>query len=159
MPRGDKGDAVQLCEVNVALPAEPLDASMMSGFVRAIDDVNWLADKSPGFVWRLPPQDGPVTFGPLGDDRVIVTLSVWTDFGALQQYVHRTGHALFMQRRTRWFLPVGGFTTAMWWIADGERPSKEDGLGRLGHLRLHGPTPHAFSLRRQFDPEGAAERR
>ncbi len=143
----------------MALPAAPLDAPVMAGFVRAVDDVNWLADQSPGFVWRLLPQHGPVTFGPLGDERVIVTLSVWTDFGALQSYVYRTGHALFMQRRARWFRPVGGFTTAMWWVADGDRPSVDEGLCRLDHLRLHGPTPRAFSLRSQFDADGAAERR
>ncbi len=146
---------MQLAQVNVALPAAPLDSPVMSGFVKAVDDVNWLADKSPGFVWRLPPQDGPVTFGRLGDERVIVTLSMWTHFEALQHYVYRTGHALFMQRRNRWFVPIGGFTTAMWWVEDGERPSVDDGLGRLIHLRLHGPAPQAFSLRRQFDPEGA----
>lgn len=144
--------------MNVALPAAPLGSPVMSGFVKVVDDVNWLAEKSPGFVWRLPPQHGPVTFGSLGDDRVIVTMSIWTHFEALQQYVYRSGHALFMQRRNRWFVPIGGFTTAMWWIAEAERPSVEEGLGRLSHLREHGPTPHAFSLRHQFDPEGVDRR-
>ena len=146
---------MQLAQVNVALPQATLDQPVMAGFVKVVDDVNWLADKSPGFVWRLAPQHGPVTFGRLGDDEVIVTLSVWTHFEALQQYVYRTGHALFMQRRTRWFIPIGGFTTAMWWIDNGDLPSVDEGLSRLAHLRLHGPTPHAFSLRRQFDPQGA----
>ncbi len=150
---------MQLAQVNVALPAAPLESPVMSGFVKAIDDVNWLADKSPGFVWRLPPQDGPVTFGRLGDERVIVTVSIWTHFEALQQYVYRTGHALFMQRRSRWFVPIGGFTTALWWIDEGLRPTMDEGLGRLIHLRTHGPMPHAFSLRRQFDPEGVDIRR
>ena len=95
----------ELAECNVALPAAPLDAPAMAGFLKAIDDVNWLADKSDGLRWRLAPQEGPVTFGLLGDDRVIVTLSVWAHFEALQQYVYRTGHALFMQRRQRWFVP------------------------------------------------------
>ncbi len=147
-----------LAQVNVALPAAALDEPVMSGFVKVIGDVNWLADKSPGFVWRLPPRHGPVTFGRLGEDRVIVTLSIWTHFEALQQYVYRSGHALFMRRRSRWFVPIGGLTTAMWWVEEGERPSVDDGLGRLLHLRLHGPTPQAFSLRRQFDPEGVADR-
>jgi hypothetical protein len=147
---------MHLAEVNVALARAPLDTPTMAGFLKAFDSVNWLADESPGFVWRLLPQHGRVTFGPLGDDEVIVTLSVWTDFAALQQYVYRSGHALFMQRRNRWFVPIGGFTTAMWWIEEGERPTVEDGLARLGHLRERGPTPYAFSLRRQFDPEGVA---
>jgi len=146
---------MQLAQVNVALARAPLDSPVMAGFLKAFGDVNWLADQSAGFVWRLLPQHGHVTFGPLGDDEVIVTLSVWSDFAALQQYVYRSGHALFMQRRNRWFVPIGGFTTAMWWIADGERPTVEDGLARLNQLRDRGPTPSAFSLRRQFSPEGA----
>ena len=154
-----RAPGTQLAQVNVALPRAPLDDPVMAGFVRAVDDVNWLAEKSPGFVWRHPPQHGPVTLGPLGDDEVIVTLSVWTHFEALQQYVYRTAHALFMQKRGKWFVPIGGFTTALWWVAEGDEPSIDEGLDRLGRLRAHGPTPHAFSLRRQFDPEGAPDRR
>lgn len=150
---------MHLAEVNVALARAPLDTPVMAGFLKAFDDVNWLADQSPGFVWRLLPQHGAVTFGPLGDDEVIVTLSVWTDFASLQQYVYRSGHALFMQRRQRWFVPVGSFTTALWWVAEGERPNVDEGLARLDHLRRQGPTPYAFSLRRQFDPEGLPDPR
>ena len=146
---------MQLAQVNVALPRASLDAPVMAGFLKALDDVNWLADKSPGFVWRLRPIDGPVTLGLLGDEQVIVTLSLWTDFAALQRYVYRSAHGLFMQQRGRWFIPLGGFTTAMWWVEDDGRPTADDGLDRLAHLRRHGPTLRAFSLRRQFDPEGA----
>lgn len=145
---------MELAQCNVALNRAPLDEPVMAGFVKAIDDVNWLADHSPGFVWRLLPQNGRVTFGKLEGDEVIVTLSVWKDFAALQQYVYRSGHALFMQRRSRWFVPIGGFTTAMWWVPEDVRPALDDGLGRLEHLRRKGPTAHAFSLRRQFDPPG-----
>jgi hypothetical protein len=144
---------MELAQCNVALARAPLDDPVMAGFVKAIDDVNWLADKSPGFLWRMLPQHGHVTFGELEGDEVIVTLSVWMDFEALQRYVYRTAHGLFMGQRRRWFVPIGGLTTVLWWVADGERPALEEGLSRLEHLRRKGPTPHAFSLRRQFDPE------
>ena len=143
---------MELAQCNVALARAPLDDPVMAGFVKAIDDVNWLADKSPGFLWRMPPQHGHVTFGHLEGDEVIVTLSVWMDSEALQRYLYRTAHGLFMGQRRRWFVPIGGLTTAMWWVPDGERPALDEGLARLEHLRLKGPTPHAFSLRRQFDP-------
>lgn len=143
---------MELAQCNVALAKAPLDDPVMAGFVKAIDDVNWLADRSPGFLWRLLPQHGHVTFGVLEGDEVIVTLSVWDGFESLQRYVYRTAHGLFMGQRHRWFAPIGGFTTAMWWVPVGERPALEEGLARLAHLRRHGPTPHAFSLRRQFEP-------
>lgn len=146
---------MELAQCNVALARAPLDDPVMAGFVKAIDDVNWLADRSPGFLWRMLPQHGHVTFGQLEGDEVIVTLSVWMDVEALQRYVYRTAHGLFMGQRRRWFVPLGGLTTAMWWVPDGERPALDEGLSRLEHLRRKGPTPHAFSLRRQFDPDVA----
>ncbi len=148
------GAGWHLAQVNVALPRASLDDPAMSGFVHAVDDVNWLADRSAGFVWRLSPRHGPVTLGPLAGHRVIVTLSVWKDVEALQRYVYRSGHALFMQRRARWFEPIGGFTTALWWVPAGELPGFDDALDRLEGLRACGPSPRAFSLGLQFDTDG-----
>lgn len=127
----------------------------MKGLPKALDDVNWLADHSRGFVWRLPPQDGPLTFTSFGGrDDVVVTLSVWQDFAALQQFVYRTAHGLFMQQRHRWFAPVGGFSTAMWWLPAGELPTVDEGLARLMRLRGRGPRQDAFSLGVTFGPPG-----
>lgn len=144
-----------LAEVNVAKLRAPIDSPELAPFVRAQDDVNWLADKSPGFVWRHKPP-GPITPAELrGEGEVSVTISVWENFEALQQYVYRTAHGLFMQRRHKWFVPLPGFTTALWWVPAGEEPSVHEAMARLEHLRLHGPTPQAFSLRIQFDAAGA----
>jgi hypothetical protein len=100
---------MELAEVNVALPRAALDAPVMAGFVKAVGDVNWLAERSAGFVWRQRATEGPVILRPFEDEqRVIVTLSTWTTFEALQTYVYRTAHGLFMGRRARWFDPHGG---------------------------------------------------
>ncbi|MGH9225307.1 MAG: DUF3291 domain-containing protein [Acidimicrobiales bacterium] len=144
-----------LAEANVAKLRAPLDDTTMSGLRKALADVFWLADQSPGFVWRHTPEEGQaLAYGQLDGMEVVVTLSLWMDFPALQRYVYRTAHGLFMQRRGRWFEPIGGFTTAMWWVPDDERPTVDEGLTRLRLLRDQGPTPLAFSLRRQFDPDG-----
>lgn len=128
----------------------------MASFVRAIDDVNWLADQSPGFVWRHRADPGPVAFGALEDhDDLVVTLSTWEDAESLRNFVTRTAHGLFMRQRSRWFVPTPGFTTALWWVAAGDRPSVADGLGRLELLRAHGPSPKAFSFARLFEMPGA----
>lgn len=150
---------MQMAEVNVARLRAPIDDPSMSGLVRALDDVNWLADKSPGFVWRHRPDLGPLTMGDLpGMGEVVVTLSTWLDFASLQAYVYRTAHGLFMQRRHRWFVPIGGFTTALWWVPADAQPAVDDGLARLTRLRSSGPSPDAFSLRRQFTPDGSVAR-
>lgn len=146
---------MELAECNVALPRAALGDPSMAGFVKAVGDVNWLAEKSDGFVWRRRPEEGPVILRPFEDEaRVIVTLSTWTDFASMQKYVYRTAHALFMGRRARWFTPLGGFTTALWWVEAGSQPSIDEGLERLEHLRRKGPSASAFSLRMQFGPDG-----
>jgi hypothetical protein len=63
-----------------------------------------------------------------------------------------------MRQRGRWFVPMPGFTTALWWVPAGDRPSIAEALERLRHLRAHGPAPQAFGLRRQFDPSGTGVR-
>ncbi len=131
----------------------------MAKFVTALDDVNWLAERSPGFVWRHSASPEPVTYAELaGEGEVILTLSVWEDFESLQRFVTRSAHGLFMRQRARWFLPVGGFTTALWWVPAGHLPSVGEALERLERLRSHGPKPDAFSLRLQFDPDGVRRR-
>lgn len=147
---------MQLAHANVSKLRLPIDNPEMASLVRALGDVNWLAEQSPGFVWRHRPE-GPTTPATLrGAGDVIITISVWEGYDALQAYVYRSAHALFMQRRVRWFVPMAGYTTVLWWVGDGEHPAVDDALARLEDLRAHGPAPHAFSLRNQFGPEGTS---
>lgn len=151
---------MQLAHANVSKLRQPIDAPEMASLVRALGDVNWLAEQSPGFVWRHRPEPGPATPATLaGAGDVIITISVWDSYASLQAYVCRSAHALFMQRRVRWFLPLAGYTTVLWWVADGEYPTVELAVERLEHLRATGPSPQAFSLRNQFGPEGRSVRR
>lgn len=45
--------------------------------------------------------------------------------------------------------------TTLWWVPAGHRPTVAEAEARLLHLREHGPTPYAFTLRASF-PTGAA---
>ena len=42
-----------IAQVNIARMNAPLDDPIMEGFVARLDEINALADRSPGFVWRL----------------------------------------------------------------------------------------------------------
>jgi Domain of unknown function (DUF3291) len=42
--------------------------------------------------------------------------------------------------------------TALWWIPRGHIPAIGEAEDRVRHLRAHGPTPHAFTLREHFPP-------
>jgi hypothetical protein len=39
----------------------------------------------------------------------------------------------------------------LWWVPAGHIPSVEEAQERLEHLRLHGPTPYAFTFKARFD--------
>jgi hypothetical protein len=141
----------------------PVDAPDLAEFVALLDPVNAVADRSPGFVWRLQGEDGNATSIPvLGDDRLIVNMSVWESIDHLTQFVYRGGeHLAVMRRRREWFQRIKVFM-ALWWVPAGHRPTVAEAEERLEHLRAHGPTAFAFTFRQHFpapdgDGDGAAE--
>jgi Domain of unknown function (DUF3291) len=87
-----------------------------------LDPVNALADHAPGFVWRLQSEEGNATSIPvLGDDRLIVNMSVWETIDHLADYVYRSDHVAVMRRRREWFERIKVFM-ALWWVPEGHRP-------------------------------------
>jgi uncharacterized protein DUF3291 len=148
--------AHHIAQINVALPAEPLESARLADFVAALDPINALADTAQGFVWRLATEDGNATaIRVLDDDQLIVNMSVWESIEALGAFVYRGGHTGVMRRRREWFVPMRESTTALWWVPAGTVPTVADGEQRLRHLRAHGPTPAAFTFRSPFpSPDG-----
>jgi hypothetical protein len=126
----------------------------MAEFIAALDEVNALADRSPGFVWRHQADAGnaAVTHG-YDDPLVIVNLSVWLTVEQLKDYVYRTMHGRFLARRAAWFHRMQEAHLALWWVPAGHLPSIDEAKLRLEHRRTHGDSPHAFSFQRTFPPE------
>jgi hypothetical protein len=150
--------AAELAQLNVARLRVATDAPELSGFLAALDPVYRLAEACPGFVWRLP--SGHV-HQPLTRDVdggvLVVNLSTWTSYEALHAFTYRSAHGGLVRRRAEWFLPATAPSTVLWWVPAGTRPTADDGLRRLAHLRRHGPTPRAFGLRARFTPDGRPE--
>jgi len=148
-----------LAQLNVARLREPLDSALLVGFVALLGPVNALADRSPGFVWRLQTDDGDATsIRPFDDEHMIVNLSVWSSRESLWDFVYRSGHLEVMQRRREWFHRLAEPWTVLWWVAAGGVPSLDEARQRLALLRRLGPTPAAFTFRQPFpapDGEGA----
>lgn len=145
----------QLAQANVARQRAPLDSPVMGEFVVALDPVNRIAEHTPGFIWRLRSSEshGATTLMD-GSSPIIVNLSVWASYEALHAFVYRSPHGAYLRRRARWFRPTRQPSTVLWWVEAGQRPTVEEALRRLRHLRAHGPSPVAFTLRRRFDPDG-----
>ena len=145
---------MHLAQVNVARLRAPEGSPVVAEFFAAVESINALAESSPGFVWRLAGDAGHTIPAGSEDDLLIINLSVWEDYPSLHAFVYRTQHNHFLRRRQEWFEPMPDAHTALWWVPEGTHPTVEEALARLDHLRTHGPTPHAFSLLRQYDADG-----
>jgi hypothetical protein len=150
-------NAHELAQVNIARMRAPLEDPLMAEFREQLDAVNAVADAWPGFVWRLQTDDGDATSIRVFEDALILlNMSVWQSLDALHDYVYRSAHVGPLRARRQWFEPMQQASVCLWWVRPGERPTPEDGRDRLNHLRLHGPTPHAFTFRAPFDANGRA---
>ncbi len=149
-----------LAQVNIGRLRAPIDSPMLADFVSALDPVNALADAAPGFVWRLQTEDGNATaiqaFGwdAAGSAGVIINMSAWESVEALASFVYSPEHRSVLRRRREWFEQMREAYTALWWIPRGTIPTVSEAEDKVRHLRAHGPTPEAFSLRVHFPPPG-----
>ena len=49
-----------------------------------------------------------------------------------------------MDRKAEWFEVLGEQHFVMWWIEEGQLPTREDALARLDDLRENGPSARTF---------------
>jgi len=149
-----------IAQINIGRIKAPLDDAQMAGFVNRLADINALADRSPGFVWRLQTEAGNATyFRPYEDDRILLNMSVWKTIEELKQYVYRSAHVEVLRRRQEWFEAFAGVYAALWWVPLGHIPSIDEAKKRLAHLQAHGPTQFAFDFKTVFEPDEEFQRR
>ena len=150
-----------IAQVNIGRIKAPLDHPTMAGFMNRLDELNAIADRSPGFVWRLQTGEGNATyFRPYEhDDRILLNMSVWENIETLKHYVYRTIHAELLRQRHDWFEKFAGTYTALWWVPAGHRPSIDEAKQRIAHLEANGPTEFAFTFKTTFPPNEDFQRR
>jgi hypothetical protein len=145
----------QLAQVNIARAHAPIDDPLMAGFVARLDQINALAESSPGFIWRLKTDEGNATALQVYDDeRILFNLSVWESPQHLRQFVYRSAHAEVMKQRKEWFERFREAHMALWWIAPGHIPTIAEAKERLTYLQLNGETEFAFSFASLFPAPG-----
>jgi hypothetical protein len=143
-----------LAQVNIARMKASLDSPVMSGFVARLDEINALADRHSGFVWRFQPEGGDATYlRPYDDDRILFNMSVWETVEALRTYVYETVHVEVVRQRRAWFEHFAGAYVALWWIPAGHIPSVDEAKTRLAHLETHGPSQFAFGFKSVLQPD------
>jgi hypothetical protein len=145
-----------LAQVNIALMKGALDGPVMASFVERLDEINALADRSPGFVWRLQTGEGNAIYvRPFDDERIIANLSVWQTVEQLHDFVYKSAHAPVMRRRQEWFSKFQGAYVVLWWVPAGHVPSIDEAKERLAQLDQNGPTSFAFTFKERFQVDEA----
>jgi len=136
-----------LAQVNIGRIVGPLDSEVMADFVAQLDEINALAERSPGFIWRLKDATGVQAYE---DPLVLVNMSVWESVEALRQYVYKSAHAGVLRDRAKWFEKPAQAYLAMWWIDAGHIPTVGEARERLGYRQKWGDSPIAFSFGKIF---------
>jgi hypothetical protein len=134
-----------LAQLNIGRIRYEIDDPRMADFTNNLALVNGIAERSAGFIWRYIDESGSATnTRPYADPRIIINFSVWESVDALERFVWRTVHKRFYGRRTDWFEHFEGPSVVLWWVPAGHRPSVEEAIARIEHLKQHGPSDHAF---------------
>ena len=117
----------------------------MAGFFDNLDRVNAIADRMPGFVWRLKDESGNATNIPWpGADNMAVNMSVWDSIEALEKFVWQTAHTKIYAHKHEFFETLDTPYFVMWWIPEGHIPTLEEARERLDRFTAQGASEFAF---------------
>ena len=141
-----------IAEINIArMKGVDINDPIMKEFADNLDAVNAIAEKSPGFVWRLKDDSNNATsFNPYNDEQILINVSVWENIETLEDFMYRTFHSEFLRRRKEWFKTYGTAHTAMWWVPVGHVPTLQEAVENLSHRQKHGPSEIAFDFRNKY---------
>jgi hypothetical protein len=137
---------MHLAQVNIGKLRGGSDDPRMADFYRNLARVNAMAERMPGFVWRLKDEtgDSAMALHWPGDDTMAVNMSVWETADDLGRFVFQTVHRTIYARKHEFFETPKTNTVAMWWVDPGHIPTLAEAKERLDHLNTHGPSEFAF---------------
>ncbi len=139
---------MHLAELNVGRLLAPTDDPRVAEFMNALDRVNGMGKRMPGFVWMMEGSGEPGTGNTEakigGDAQHVSNLTVWESVETLENFVWNTVHRTFYERRKEWFEVLGKMHFVMWWVPAGHRPTLDEALTRLALLEANGDSDEAF---------------
>ena len=137
-----------LAELNIGRLVADTDDPRVAEFMGALDRINGLGKRMPGFVWMMEGSGEPGTGNTEakidGDPRFVSNLTVWEDVASLETFVFGTIHRQFYERRAEWFELMTDQHFVMWWVPEGHHPTLDEALARLAHKQEHGDSDEAF---------------
>ena len=137
---------MHVAELNIGRVKYALDDPRMSGFMDNLDRINALAERSPGFVWRMTGDgNNAMDVGFEAAPDMNMNMSVWESAEALEAYVWNTVHVQFYRRKTEWFEHLDQPWFVMWPVEIGHCPDLSEAFERLEHVRAHGSSEYAYA--------------
>jgi hypothetical protein len=135
-----------IAELNIGRLLYPVDDPRLADFVGNLARVNEMADRMPGFVWRLKGEDpgNSLDVRPFADPTMAVNMSVWETVTDLENFVWKTVHQRFYNRKAEWFEKLKSHHLVMWFVEAGHVPTLVEAEERLQHLEANGISDFAF---------------
>ena len=137
-----------LAELNIGRLLAPTDDPRVAEFMGALDRVNGMGKRMPGFVWMMEGSGEPGTGNTAakldGDAQFVSNLTVWENVTTLENFVWNTVHRSFYERRAEWFEVLGKMHFVMWWVPAGHWPTLAEALAKLAHKDANGDSDQAF---------------
>src|SRR5215213_369341 len=140
-----------LAQINIGrMVGANINDPVMKDFVDRLEEVNAVAEKSKGFVWRLKDDNNNATsIKAFDDDQLIVNMSVWESIEDLEAFVYKSSHVEVLRRRKEWFSKMR-FYMVMWYLPAGNVPTLEEAKTRLEYLEKNGSSLYAFDFKSKF---------
>ena len=136
-----------IAQINIGRIRHETDDTRMADFMDNLDRINELAERSPGFVWRLKDDTNNATNIRLYDDpHLLLNMSVWRhDRGSRSLHLQDRAHAF--RRTARGMVPA--FRNGVPGPVVGRERAPADGGRGPGESRLSGEqtAPHNWPSR------------
>jgi Domain of unknown function (DUF3291) len=146
-----------LAQINIGRLVAPVDDPQVAEFIAGLQPINALADRAPGFVWRLQSASGNATDIAYNDDPfTMVNMSVWESIESLRGFTYRSDHVAFVRDRSKWFIKTDKPSYCLWWVPAEHPPTVAEGREWMECYQLYGATPFSFWFSKQF-PQPADE--
>src|SRR6185437_5985876 len=132
---------MHVAEINIGRLKYEIGDPRIADFVDNLGRINAVAERMPGFVWRLVGDgstDGALDLRPFPDPMMAVNMSVWETVEYLEQYVWNTVHKRFYNRKAEWFELMDSHHFCMWFVEEGHIPTLDEAKARLEHLQTRG---------------------
>jgi len=137
-----------LAELIIGRLLAPTDDPRVAEFMGALDRVNGLGKRMPGFVWMMEGSGQPGTGNTAakldGDPQFVSNLTVWENVATLENFAWNTGYRAFYERRQEWFEVLGKMHFVMWWVPVGHEPTLDEASARLAQKQTTGDSDQAF---------------